>query len=164
MKKLLFQLSAVSLVLMLCFTLGCQQQSDVIDVEADTAAINELMNKFTEAINDGDLEQWISLWTDDGVRMAPGAPAAVGKEDIKEAVRGLFESFTAVETVNTEEVKVAGDWGFARGTYTSTVTPITGGDSIEEVGKYLSILQRQADGSWKYALDCFNSNEPSEPE
>ncbi len=164
MKKQLFQLSAISLVLMLCFTLGCQQQSDVIDVEADTAAIIELMNKFTEAVNDGDLEQWISLWTDDGVRMAPGAPATVGKENIREEVRDRFESFTVVETINTEEVKVAGDWGFARGTYTFIMTPKTGGDSIEGVGKYLSILQRQADGSWKFTRDCFNSNEPSEPE
>lgn len=164
MARLHRQLSGFSLVLILCLTFGCGQQADVIDVEADSAAMVDVLNKYAQTVTSGDLEGWIALWTDDGVKMAPGAPAIVGKANIRENTIGSFDSFTSVLTASNEEVKVAGDWGFMRGTYTLSMTPKAGGDSIEDVGKYLSILQRQADGSWKLARDCFNSNGPSEPE
>jgi len=40
------------------------------------------------------------------------------------------------------------------------MTPKAGGKTIKLDGKYLTILERQADGSWKIAIDCFNSNVP----
>jgi ketosteroid isomerase-like protein len=40
------------------------------------------------------------------------------------------------------------------------MTPKEGGQTIRGRGKFLSILKKQADGSWKFAIDCFNDNTP----
>jgi ketosteroid isomerase-like protein len=66
-------------------------------------------------------------------------------------------------TIKIEEVRVAGDWAFSRGTYAFTVIPKAEGEIEKGDGKYLSILEKQDDGSWKLARDCFNLNEPPIP-
>ena len=58
----------------------------------------------------------------------------------------------------SDEVRVAGDWAFARGNYSVTLTPRQGGDVVTVDGKYLTVFQLQADGSWKIHRDIFNSN------
>jgi ketosteroid isomerase-like protein len=38
--------------------------------------------------------------------------------------------------------------------------PKEGGEATNGSGKYLTILEKQIDGSWKVAVDCFNYNAP----
>ena len=63
-------------------------------------------------------------------------------------------------TLSLEEVEVAGDWGFIRGTSPVTLTPQAGGEPLQDEGKYLSIRKRQPDGSWKIFWAIWNSNNP----
>jgi len=165
MKKSLTQLFLViSLCFLLCFSISCQKQAgeaeSVVDVEADITAINEIWTQYVATLTAGDLDLWISLWTDDGIRMAPDAPAVIGKEQIREAMKPAFDQMTFDIAIANKEVRVAGDWAFSRGTGTLSTTPKKGGKTTKIDGKYLTILERQADGSWKIAIDCFNSNVP----
>jgi len=56
--------------------------------------------------------------------------------------------------------------GLTRCTYTLTMTPKAGGETINAMpdGKALTLLERQSDGSWKIVYDCFNSNVPPKQE
>ena len=72
----------------------------------------------------------------------------------------LFEQFNVKIAINNEEVQIAGDWAYSRGVFTLSLTPKAGVETTKFEGKYLSILKRQADGSWKVARDCFNYNTP----
>ena len=130
------------------------------DVEADIAAINEIWNQYTVGLNTGDLDLWISLWADNGIQMPPGTPAVIGKEKIRAKYESIFPQFIFKMAITNEEVRVARNWAFSRGTYTLSTTPKAGGKTTKIAGKYLTILERQADGSWKIARDCFNSNLP----
>ncbi|MBA7707624.1 hypothetical protein ES703_116500 [subsurface metagenome] len=131
-------------------------------VEADIAAIKECGDLYALALNTGDLELWLSLHTDDIVKMGPDAPSVLGLEELRAGMEPAFDNFTFEMTINTEEVQVAGDWAFARGTYTFSMTPKAGGETISVMpdGKFLTIWKRQADGSWKASHDCYNSNVP----
>ena len=165
MKKSLTQQSLViSLCFLLSFSISCQKQAEeaepVVDVEAGITAINEIWTQYVATLIAGDLDLWISLWTDDGIRMAPDAPAVIGKEQIREAMKPAFDQMTLDVTIANKEVRVAGDWAFSRGTGILSTTPKKGGKTTKIDGKYLTILERQADGSWKIAIDCFNSNVP----
>lgn len=85
MKRLLI---VIPLVCLLCFALSCQQgeevaEEPVVDVEADIEAINEIWSQYVLGANTGDFELWISLWDDNGIRMAPDTLAAFGKEQIR---------------------------------------------------------------------------------
>ena len=159
MRKSNWLLSTTILVItsaILCFTFSCQKQ----DVEADISAVKEFGNQYAVACNTGDLDLYISLWTDDGVQMPPDTPAAIGKEQIRARMKPLFDQFIMEISLSIEEVRVAGDWAFGRCTYTISTTPKKGGETVKRSGKDLHILERQADGSWKIAIDCFNYNAP----
>ena len=169
MKKSLLQFITIApLVFLLCFSFSCQQPGEeaaeevepVVDVEADIAAINELWNQYAAAVTTGDLDLWISLWTDNGIQMAPDAPAVIGKEQIRAKYESIFPQFIFKMAITNKEVRVTGDWAYARGTYTLSMTPKAGGETINIDGKFLTILKRQVDGSWKIFRDCFNSNVP----
>ncbi len=164
MKKLLLILP---LVFLFCFTFGCQKQAEeaepVVDVEADITAIKEMLNQYAVASNAGDIDLWISLWADDGVLMPPSAPAVIGKEQIREAMKLLFEQWTLdVATTSIEDAKVYGDLGLTHYKFTLDMTPKAGGETIHLMrdGKALTLYERQSDGSWKIVYDCFNSNAP----
>ncbi len=160
MKKSLLQFSIFPLILLLCVTFSCEQQRVKVDVETDIAAIKDLVNQYGATVNAGDLDLWISLWTDNGIQMPPNAPAVIGKEQLRAKNESMFAEFILKMVVTNKEVRVAGDLAFARGTYTLSLTPKAGGEIIKIDGKYLSIVERQADGSWKFARDCFNDNAP----
>ena len=40
------------------------------------------------------------------------------------------------------------------------MTPKAGGEPLYMDAKTISILKRQADGSWKFTHNCYNSNVP----
>ena len=150
--------------LILLILVGCEQQSAKVDVETDIVAIENLMNQYGAALNAGDLDLWISLWADNGIQMPPNAPAVIGKEQIRAKYESIFPVFIFNMVVTTKEVRTAGDLAFDRGTYTLSLTPRVEGEIINIDGKYLSILERQADGSWKFSRDCFNNNSPPKQE
>ena len=54
-----------------------------------------------------------------------------------------FDEFT----INPEEVRILGDRAYSHGLYGFSMTPKAGGDTIELSGKFLTILEKQADGS-----------------
>ena len=131
-----------------------------VDTEADVEAIKNLTEEYDAAINSGDLYSWMSLYTDDAVRMPPNMPALVGKDAIRSVMQSFFENYTIDLKETTEEVIVAGDWAFARGTYTLTSTPKVSGEPIRDTGKWVAFHKRQPDGSWKCYRNIYNSNLP----
>ena len=128
--------------------------------DSDGSVGRDLLGSYAAAVTEGDFERWISLWVDHGIQMAPDFPQRVGKEEIHASMKPFFEMFEHEMTVDCEEVRLAGDWGLARGTYTHTLHPRDGGGKTERTGKFLTILERQGDGDWKIARDCFNYDAP----
>ena len=133
------------------------------DSEADIAAVNDIWPQYCASLIDGDMDRWISLWADDGIQMPPDTPARKGKEKIREANQLLLDLYHwDIAAINVEETHVAGDWAFSRGNYTWAWTSKDGSEKMAGTGKFLTIFQRQEDGSWKIARDCFNGNGPAE--
>lgn len=153
--------SIVLVLLVLFTTLSCSKQVSEADLEGDKTAIKEVLSQYEAAANSGNFDLWISLWADNGVRMPPGAPTREGIVQITEEMKPAFEQFTSnIKITSVEEVRVFGDIGLTRCSYNLSVTPKEGGDKIilEPDGKALTIYERQSDGTWKIAYDCFNTN------
>ena len=47
-----------------------------------------------------------------------------------------------------------------RGRYEITLAPKAGDAPMDDTGKYITIYQRQSNGSWKIARDIWNSDQP----
>jgi uncharacterized protein (TIGR02246 family) len=130
-------------------------------VEADITALEEFMDLYALAMTTGDLDLWMSLYTEDTVKMAPDAPAVFGKEALRASMEPLFDAFTFEDMdIFDVEIQLAGDYAFTRCNFTATMTPKAGGEPLYMDAKDMSIMQRQADGSWKLYWDCWNSNVP----
>jgi uncharacterized protein (TIGR02246 family) len=121
-------------------------------------AVQEIWKEYSASLNAGDIDRWVALWTDDGVQMPPDEPPVIGKEKIKARNGAVLQKFKFDIGVTNQEVKTSGDWAYSRGVYKATLTPKQGGTSIPIDGKYMTILARQPDGSWKIHRDIFNSN------
>jgi len=163
MKKLKFNYQVAFVLLFLFTAFSCSQQNKKADVEADKAAIKEVLNQYAIAVNSGNFDLWISLWADNGVQLPPGAPSRTGIAQITEGMKPAFDQMILdIKITSVEETRVFGDMGLTRCSYTLAGTPKAGGDKIilEPDGKALTLCERQPDGTWKIVYDCFNSNTP----
>ncbi|MCK5208631.1 MAG: DUF4440 domain-containing protein [Cyclobacteriaceae bacterium] len=130
-------------------------------VEEDIAAINELYAQYCIQANAGDLDNFLSLWEDDAIRMDPDKPSIIGKENIRNFFVPSFELFNVKVAVYGDiEIQISGDMAFSRGTYKLSLTPKEGGPTTHIDGKWLDINKRQTDGSWKIYIDMINYNGP----
>jgi uncharacterized protein (TIGR02246 family) len=129
---------------------------------SDVAQVKELYDEYLIAMDVGDFERWLALWMDDCLQMAPDTPPRVGTEELRAVYQPAFDLYVYDNLVYSEEVRVRilGDWAYAHSTYTFDMTPKEGGETTSFSGKFLEIVKRQIDGSWKIAIDCHNYNEP----
>jgi uncharacterized protein (TIGR02246 family) len=135
-------------------------QQEQSNNQADVEALNNVREVHIAALNDGDVNAWVAAFTDDGVQMPPNAPANLGSESIRTWSRAFLALFRAEFALLVDEVQVAGDWAFERGTYTITLTPKAGGEPMQNIGKYITISERKPCGAWGMARDIWNSNNP----
>jgi len=99
----------------------------------------------------GDVSKVMSLMADDIVFVVPGQKP-FGKAEFETTLRGL--SGTGMDGHSEiEEIKVVGDWAFARAHLTLDITPPTG-NPVRRSGNTLSIFRREPSGRWVLARDA----------
>jgi uncharacterized protein (TIGR02246 family) len=129
-------------------------------VEADVEAVRRVNEDLIDAFNAGEVEAAVSLVMDDAVDLPPNRPPVVGKEAIREFVLSDLEKFNWQFIEEVVEVQVSGDLAVLWSNYSVTLTFNDDGRQIESNGKWIKILKRQPDGSWKFSRNIWNSNNP----
>lgn len=85
--------------------------------------------------------------------MVPTFPVSEGRDAcaafLRELLPGLLDYFDRRITYVSSEVDVMGDVAIDRGTFSFTIKPRAGGDDSVECGKYLYVLRRDSDDSWR---------------
>lgn len=129
----------------------------------DVALIYQLCEARAAAANAGDVESWIALWYDGAVQMPPGQSRLQGKGRILDAfVARVNQPFRGELFIQPEEVRVWGGAACVHGIFECRTASSVGGKCSISRGKFLDILEKQVDGSWKITLDCFNYDGESE--
>lgn len=147
----LFRLVLVPIVLV-----ACAEREEGLS-PADVDAIHALGQQFTEAIVQGNVDQVLAQRTADAVWMPPNGPSIEGPD----AIRRQMASGGPVAvrfTLTSHRTEGTDDLAYDRGAY--EWVGVLGTDTLTERGKYLQILRRQADGSWRIAVDIWSSDEP----
>jgi uncharacterized protein (TIGR02246 family) len=144
----------IPLVFLLCFIVGCQQGERVLvepipDVEADIQAIKDLHTNALAAFNAADLDKHIQFYAEDAVLIIPNEPEAIGNEAIRSRIQEMFNQFIIQEENVFEDVKVSSDLAVAHLTWSSIVTPKTGGEPSEYYGNWILVFDKQFDAAWK---------------
>jgi uncharacterized protein (TIGR02246 family) len=127
---------------------------------ADLAAVNAVREAWVAAYNAADADGLAGLYTEDAIDMPADEPTVTGQAGIRERAATQFAMGKATVTVTADETRLMGDWAFDRGSYSVTVVPAAGGDPMTVDGRYVVILRRQADGSWKLVRGMDNTPTP----
>jgi ketosteroid isomerase-like protein len=100
--------------------------------EADLLAINRVREAHIASLNQGNVDALVGVFSEDAVQMPPNTPANVGREMIRAWSKAFLDPLRAEFAHEVEEIRVAGDWAFERGTYRIRVTPKAGGESFQD--------------------------------
>lgn len=141
---------ALSLALLASLS-GCAQSTALTAGERDTIemALAQITQDYAAALNQGDAAAISALYTADGVLRDPNQPDARGPEEIRQRYTALFDSTSFSGTIITSNgPTVTRDHAMDHGVSTATLTA-KGDSGIERSWKWMSIVERQADGTWK---------------
>lgn len=124
----------------------------MISQKDDMDAIRKLATDWSAGWNRGDIQELLSLYTDDPIMIPHGQPAVIGKNAIRVLYQSFFEKFTVEGKGKILDVQVSSDLGYLCSSYTLIATPKTGEEPIKGDGKSIFIVKRQDKNSWKIAI------------
>lgn len=119
----------------------------------DAQLIHELYRRWFGAMERADVNALLALLADGFVFKGPSQPAIADLAAMRQRLVEFHARFDERVDYQVEEVEIAGEWAWARVSERVTVTPKGGGAPTTLSGTHLSILVRQADGSWKVFRD-----------
>ena len=98
---------------------------------------------------------------EDAILLPPHAPRQVGRKQINNWLKELFQHFTMTELAMPErELTVSGDMAFEHSLYEWTLTPRDGGEAIHDQANWVGIWKQGADGTWAEVCGIWNSTLP----
>ncbi len=87
--------------------------------------------------------------------MPPGSPTVDTREGLVEIARAGFRHAADIE-IEPLEIRVLGDWAFARSHVTGTVTLAGSGEVVEVDSRQIVLYRRDGRGSWRIARLIIN--------
>jgi ketosteroid isomerase-like protein len=129
---------------------------------ADIKKINESTQIAMDAALSRDFTTWAAIFLDDAVIYPPNEPAVKGRA----AIRAWLEKFPPITEfkLNNEKIEGREDLAYILGTYTMTITLPNAPGPVKDIGKFVTVLRKQADGSWLGVVDMFSSDLPPPPQ
>jgi uncharacterized protein (TIGR02246 family) len=118
----------------------------------DEQAVRDLIAEWQRATAADDVDTVLSLMSDDVLFLTPGQEP-FGKEVFASASRERTGDVHVEGTSEIEELEVFGDRAWVRTRITVTMTP-SEGEPVRRSGHTLSIMRKNADGSWVLARDA----------
>lgn len=126
--------------------------------DEDVAAIRQVGQTYAQAARAGDWVAWTATFAEGAIYMLPNAPAVEGHA----ALRDMAQTFPPLTDLKfmIGEIDGRGDLAFARGEYSASMPVEGGAEPVEEVGKWLWILRKTPDGTWRITHECYNTDLP----
>ena len=148
-------LSVLSLFLILC--------SVQLSAQDNENGLKEKLQKMNDAAVKaqlaGDYDMLISNYTDDAISLPSYSQIMRGKDEIHKAMIKDKDAFKINEfTITTLEAFESGDMVYEIGKYNMTMTMKGMDNPVTDEGKYLTVYQKQDDGSLKIKAEIWNTD------
>jgi uncharacterized protein (TIGR02246 family) len=122
---------------------------------SEELAIRKLVASWLDATRAGDVDAVLALMAPDAVFLVPGGAPLSGREAFARSLRALLDTHAIEPLSDIQEVVVDGSLAYCRTKLTVEVRPKDGSTApVRRSGHTLSILRRQADGSWLLTVDA----------
>lgn len=125
---------------------------------SDEMQITELLRAYGATLKSRSLPNVLSLFTIDGVLMAPGFTPAAGSIALKSSYERIFSTIRLEIEFSIDEIVVMsnGQWAFARTTASGTKHWLEKGTQENHHNQEIFICQK-VENVWKIARYCFSS-------
>ncbi len=125
----------------------------------DSAGIAAADSAFQAAANAGNAAAVAAVYTIDASLLPPNMPPRRGRTDIQAFWAGLLDAYTVKFELGSDLIEGRGDLAYNMGHFRFTAVPKDkNAAGIADEGKFVEVLRKQPDGSWKYIVDIYNSN------
>jgi uncharacterized protein (TIGR02246 family) len=123
-------------------------------MSADQKAIRNLIALWHRATAAGDVDTVLGLMAEDVVFLVAGQPPMRGRSSFESGLRALLKENRIESTGEVLEVEVSGDLAYSWTRLSVRVIPLTDGSEGARAGEALSVLRKQANGSWVVVRDA----------
>ncbi len=123
-------------------------------MNADEQAIRNLVASWHRATAAGDVDAVLALMADDVIFLVAGQPPMRGRGTFEQGLRKLLSEHRIHSSGEIQEIVVSGDLAYCWSMLNVRVTPLAGGAETSRRGNALSILRKQANGSWLVVRDA----------
>jgi len=118
----------------------------------DKQAIESAISDFIAAYNASDVPRLMRVYSDDYVEMPEGDPTVSGvegKRKTAERIGKVPAQHRGHLAVFTEEIEMAGDLAYDRGTLCVTLTHKSTGKVMSFERRFLEVWRNESDGAWR---------------
>ena len=127
------------------------------DLNRTEAAVRAITHEWVLACNTKHLDDLLELYLPDALVMRSNYPAIRGAAAVREFFFSALDAGLGEVEIEPLRVDVAGDMAYEGGRFKALI-PSSTGKRREERGKYLWVVQKQANGEWRVAADCWSSD------
>ena len=127
------------------------------DMSRAEAAVRAITQEWVMACNTKHLDDLLELYTSDALVLRSNYPPIRGAAAVREFFFGALDAGLGEVEIDPLRVDVVGDLAYEAGRCKALIPSATG-KRREERGKYIWVLQRQANGEWKIVADCWSSD------
>jgi uncharacterized protein (TIGR02246 family) len=136
---------------------GCSDPGASV-ASAGRIELGQMNRDFAAALNAKDAKAAAALYTEDAVLIPPGEPILKGRPAIEDYWRGAIESAGIREvSVETMDARSSGSLGYETGSFVLTFDG-PGGEPVVERGRYVELLRRESDGTWRSTHGFWNAS------
>jgi uncharacterized protein (TIGR02246 family) len=110
-------------------------------------------------------EKAAAFYADDADSMLPDTPIMAGKAAIIAGMKPELgdPNFSVVFSPSKVEIAKSGDIAYSQGRFTYTTTDPKTKKRVGQVGNYVEVYKKQADGTWKVQEDIATEEAPLKP-
>ncbi|MGB3457394.1 MAG: DUF4440 domain-containing protein [Litorimonas sp.] len=140
---------------------ACQASADAGPspfTSQDLSDIRAASAQWVETYNRNDWPELATLFTTNAVMMPPNSGSVTGRDNIATWQSEYESGFRIAFQIGT--IDGDGDIAYVRGRSCVFIPDETGNYAVD-VGKFLEVRRRQADGQWLIEADAFNSDMPA---
>ena len=141
---------------------ACAASVPTRDPAADVAAINAIYTAGPAAVTSEDVDAYLAVLDDSISMLFPAAPAVRGKAAVRTMLEGMFATGSYSAMLSERRMGVADSIAYAEYTGVFVSRP-SQGDSVVGLLRYVDVLRRQPDGSWRMLLHSAHPNGPATP-
>ena len=148
---------AISFLLLGLLVTGCARTEPA----ANPDEIRQQYDAYNTAFESNDVNAILAFYTDDVVWLPSDGSIITGLATIRDSMVVFREQNDYVlDEYSVPQIQVSGDLAVTYSTFGEHWTSNATGETTRQVGRWLAVWQRQADGSWKISKEMWTAVQP----